>query len=350
MERSIGELGAASEHVMYSKRRNKAHEKGYTKKGTQLSGRPPSRRDFFKIAGIGIGATILAAAGLAKYAEQQQSQADQIYQHWELLKNQAFSKELYAKIAEDLQKSKYPGFAQAGEILAQLQENPASFTVLTPPLTETPRIVLLELVRDWGAVGQIRFGVLPSYEDVPITDVATGAAETKNMVRPQSTEIILRFENSLALGSTLAKRYLLTKEVSHIAYLPELKRKIVAEAAALKTISPENFPPDDFLFMNAICNSDANNPSGFGFAYDNCMRLLDGAGYWHVMPALGLGIYKGEFTDEDLNVFGESVDVFYGAVQKGLLIDKGSGVFEWAEGVGPFSQAWFDIISPLIPT
>ncbi|HZZ98736.1 MAG TPA: hypothetical protein VFG51_02275, partial [Candidatus Saccharimonadia bacterium] len=220
------------------------------------------------------------AAGSSTVAEK-----DKPYMGWEQYVNGDIPQAFIFKIGQELINSDYKGFPELGDLVVQSQVDYASVPQISPKLVEPVKFGMRDL-SSRGALASFTQNVRGIYRNVSAEDIKSGQTETKLMVAVSGgSGVNVTFDNYAVYGSPGLRRLLTVKEISSFLYMDEMRRHIVEEVTAMKRVDVPPAELADFLMVNAYYDQTKTKPSGFGFYFDNILKILDGAGYWHTLPA-----------------------------------------------------------------
>ncbi len=337
--------------VLSSRGKNKGKQRvvgtGHTPEGSK----PPllSRRNLLKAAVVA-GATIAAGSVVKLEVDRQQyDQEEKSYQGWEAYQNRVLPQFLVLQIGQNIEHTDYPGFNEVGKIIQRSQTDFTSLEQFYPRLQNPIGVGMSNLVQKIGAIADFNESITGVGVNVALKDKKTGAQQNTVLVDPtkvSSSQVLL--ENSMWLASSMAKRLLLVKEFSHLLYMDQFKQILldyVTSRFVVTTAAKASL--DDLLVTMAYLYGDPAKPSLLGYYFDNGRKFLDYAGYWHIMPAFGLAMERGDLTSQDIGVMYSDKHAFTEAKNRGLLLEPTKGQFQWKQGVGPFSQEWQDVMKPI---
>lgn len=298
------------------------------------------------------GATLLAGGAVTKFfVDAQRYTPDQDYNNWERYDNKVLPPELVIRLGQDLQSlNVYPGFHQAGELLVTSQQQPDRLRDFAPEFNGMlfPVMVvskqtqtMLTVIRRARIIGTL------------IEDKQAHTTIQVNLNDIKDVSLGIEIDGKGMKASPNAKRLLLVKEISHLFYYPQAKQRVVDAINArynIETTSPRASDFSTFIFYSGFDRliSPQRVPS-LGDEFDNAYYDIDGAGQWHIIPALGKMRTYGLLSDYDLSVLSTPNRAFDASVEQGLLIEKEKGEFVWKEGVGPFSSEWIKLMRPIFP-
>ncbi len=328
-----------------NERESKKQQVKWTKNISSGRSQPPhhpTRRDFIKGAAVVGGLTLVGVAIKAEVDAQEEAP----YKGWEKYQNKGFPLSLILQIGQNIEGSDYPGFSEVGRIIQRSQTDFASFDQFYPRLTKPIEVGLADLVGQEGSIAHFNNDVQGIGVEVTLKDKKTGNIQKTVLVDPSNIAFSqVGLENSIYLGSSTAKKILLVKEFSHLLYMNKLKDMLFNEITGRFDITTSaKAPLADLLVTNAYLYGNPRKPSPFGSNYDNGGKLLDYAGYWHIMPAMGVAIERGALPVQDLGVMYSDKNSFDQAIRSGLLTKQSKGNFVWKEGIGPFSKEWSDVM------
>lgn len=267
------------------------------------------------------------------------------YENWQRYPDGILPRDQVVAIANDLINAKdYPGFPEAGQLLVKAITAPRLLTQINPPATEFLRVGFANLNQQQGNLAMLQFNMeVEGVIEADITDKTTGIASKALWDNPKSNRIDIFLDREVAYAPVAVKIYLIAKEISHLAYLAELKSLIFKEFTARFDLrSPSSLPQPDLLYVNSALPFTDDIPMGLFFR--NRFVLLDWAGYWHVTPTLGKMMHQGVLSDKDKFFLGGNVNAFNLAKERGLLVEQSPGNYVWQEGIGPYSQEWQDVM------
>lgn len=310
----------------------------------------PDRRKVLKwAAGVGLG--ILAGVGVKKAVDEVFLRKDSPYAGWERYQNSYFPEDAVLEIAKDLaSSSQYPGFSEVGNLMARVQRRPEALSEIQPQMIGPLRIRLTNLVQTDQAIGSLEHNLRGQYVRGWVTDKNSGVSKEVIFVNAKEVRLEILFDNSFYLAPDAGKKLIIVKEVSHLLYV-DLLRSLIAEEVRRNfdiTVEQPSVDLPNFLFINSMLKPDERKMPDLGYFFDNGLFLLDGAGYWHIMPALGKMIRQGLFAQRDLRVMHSDYEAFRAAVSRDWLIERGKGEFVWRRDVGPFHKGWQDVVRPFI--
>lgn len=318
-----------------------------------------SRRVFLRrVATLG-GTSLLVAAGVglpklghidsaADSLRVEQPFRGSHYQNWQRFFGRDLPKDTVVAIANDLiHASEYAGFAEAGELLRTAATDFRAITQFTPGLTEPVRLQLIPLVQQARAEAMFQNEADFDDEGIPvrITEKSTGRAIDARFADSKGNKVKIFLEQTMAFGSNAVKALLITKEISHLAYMPEMRQLIFEEFSSRYDInSTSSLAVPDLLFTNAQLLDVNKQTPDMGYFFRNSLVLIDWAAYWHITPALGRMLRQGVLGREDKQALGGNISAFNLAQQRGLIAEQKPGVYQWQEEITPFSQQWQDVM------
>lgn len=267
------------------------------------------------------------------------------YESWRTLAGKDLPRDITLAIANDLMNAtEYPGFPEAGQLLRTSVVDFRSLTQFNPSLTE-PLKITLEDLSNQSTTAELLTKVAGEGIEAQISARATNQSFTVTLADPREHTAQILLEETMAYGSHAVKALLISKEISHLAHVEELKQKVYTEFTSRFSLEAASLLPHaDLIYENAVASIPLDTNPPMGFYYQNALQLLDWAGYWHITPALGRMIKQGVLTDQDKIVISANIDVLNLALKRGTLWENKPGVYVWKEGVGPFSPEWQDIM------
>ena len=271
------------------------------------------------------------------------------YFGWEKYQNKSLPSSVVINIGENIKDlgDIYPGFTEAGKIIIASQKDPKSLEIYPKPL-QPFKIEFDDFIKRDHALAGFSWNRLGRDVGVNLKNKKTGEIQRIYLVDPETVSPRIGLDNSVYLASSMAKKILLVKEFSHILYVNQFKEILAQEVTKNYEIDTSaNAPISELLMTNAIMRGNPKYPSPFGYYFDNSNKLVDYAGYWHIMPSFGMAIERGLLDNKDTMPLDTGKKAFDKVIEKGLLIKTGgkNGSFVWK--VGPFSKEWIEIMSSI---
>lgn len=311
-----------------------------------------TRRHFLWIGVFTAGGT-LALGGAGKFLiDRLFPPEENPYLGWEKFRDDYLPQEKVVAIGEDIRSSwELPGFPEAGELILLSQRESGRLADFLPQLQDHGpiKIRFTNLVETAGAIGAVAFNVRGVTVEAQVRNRATGETQEGVFVEANKMELVVELDNSFYRGPEIAKKLIMVKEFSHLLYIEEQKRVVTEEVARnFEIIEPKVDNLEAFLFINGHLKPGIRNMPSLGDSFDNALFDLDGAGYWHIMPAFGKMRSVGLLSERDLTVLKSDNQAFGEVRIKGLLQEVKTGEFVWKEGIGPFSREWRSVIRGIV--
>ena len=341
--------------------RRKGHDKRTWQKENTNGPKSPSRRIFLgKMAEFIAAVTVLGSIPADTLPKNkpaplpprpEQSEAFDPYRHWELYRNGTLPREHVAAIGRDLAHSpQYPGFPEVGTIIALSLEQPSQLQQYLPQLENHGPIdiKLSNLMARIGALSELFVDTNGVGITATVRHNQTGETKQGGLAKVDRMPLVVNMDNGFASAPDVAKKLIIVKEFSHLLYM-NLHQQVIAQTVLqrfeIDLEEPVNLP--NLLFINAQASVKIRGID-FGDMYNNAPDDLDGAGYWHIIQALGKMRAMGLLSPTDLVILEGANTAFEEAKRRGLLIEENPGEFVWKEGIGPFSPEWTAMMRPIL--
>lgn len=310
------------------------------------------RRNLLLVAGAVVVTGSLGVVAAA-VLEGQESHPNP-YSGWEKYKNGELPQETVVAIGQDLAGNhEYPGFAEVGEIILKSQLNPDQLQAYSPVFKDRIPVVFSNIMQTDGSLSAIE----NAYDTLNPAPVALrnkqSLAVTRGfLVYTDRMRLKVIMDNGSHDAPEIAKKLLLVKEFCHLLYIQQHANVLAQELLGNYDLALPQPIPDlhTSIFISANYKYQAKSPEipEIGDYFKNALTDIDGAGYWHVLPAFGKMKRGGVFTNKHLSQLWTFNQPFEKAFAQGFLIEKTKGEFVWKDGVTPFSPEWTRIMRPVL--
>jgi hypothetical protein len=344
-----------------SKRRKGPDHQTWTKPSKNSEGgpwRPNRRKLLIGTAAAGVGAILLGKRILDPQPSTSQPVESKPaplnpYANWERFRNRSLSSEILVAIGQDLEKdTRYPGFAEAGRLIIQTQQNPDGLQAYLPQFEGHPalEVSLTNLLQRQNALANMETAA-HSDGKVRVTEKnrQTGAVREYDLSKFVTVRHSVNLDNGIIFAPAAAKKLLLIKEFSHFLYYQKQKEHLERELGEKYEFEmPGIADVGALILLNGYDKLSTPSIPNLSDGFDNALLDIDGAGYYHIAAAFCQMKAEGQFSQTDLGVLDSNNRAYEAAKKAGLLLPKGGNKFEWKEGIGPFSPEWTKIFRPIL--
>lgn len=330
-----------------------------------LPPRKYSRNEILRLGGLGI-LGLLITPGCSATAQKKPTEnvlpvatslevcltPEELYRRLDQYRNKVLPPELVKGIASDLTSlTQYPSFVSSGRLISKSFNGPDSLVSEDPNFSN--------LIKPIGiSFAEIGFNVAEYSDlgDVVVTEPQILKKKTDGLItfsgiRSVTSNLLIRLnEGNLRLkASPWLIRLMIAKEASHPLYFSKARELLLADLRSYYEV-PEDQDISNILMEMAI-NIESPKlriPSLSPVFMTLAKRIDYGAGYWHITADLAKINQEGKLTPIDKDILRINLVIIQEAINRKLLVQSQSvsrGVnFVWAEGVGPFSEQWFQLV------
>lgn len=279
-----------------------------------------------------------------------QSLSDQLYKNLERYRNKSLSAESVKAVASDLTSlPQYPSFISSGQLIVDSfrgKQGLLGYDSYFNNLTKPVGINFADIgsnVAEFGDNGQM---IVTEPKNLR---KKVGGSIAFSGLRSVSSEPVVTLHNAL-LNLNVSPwliRLMVAKEASHPLYFSKARELLLTDLGKQYEV-PEDQDFGNILLEMALNIEDPQlKMPPLSPVFTTLLKRIDfGAGYWHITADLAKIKQEGKLTETDQDILAINLQVLQAAIDRKLLIkdvaDKTG--FVWAEGIGPFSEQWFNLV------